>query len=127
MKSALSRTQAMWRSLTRPILQVGCNDSFNYVSCEHQNFARIGKRFFAGKIDSNSWAAERLLAIGEKLEQGPTLPLTEATDELLMNPSQNIKDLANEIISLNVLEINQLLKAVQVSSLINISVFSVLL
>lgn len=68
----------------------------------------------ASKVNTNSWAAERLLALGEDLEPGPEIPLTEATDELLLSPPENIKRMTEDIIGLNILEINQLMKAIQV-------------
>ncbi len=120
MKLALYLTQPMGRSFTRMAMPLGYNAVCGNATYQYQNFAKVERRYFARKIDSNSWAADRLLAIGEKLEPGPSLPLTEATDELLMNPPQNIKELADDIISLNVLEINQLLKAVQVQYLIKL-------
>ena len=79
-------------------------------------------RSMSSKIDTNSWAAERLLSLGVDLPAGPELPLTEATEELLKNPPKKIKDLTDDIIGLNILEINQLMRSIQVSCRVEIVV-----
>jgi hypothetical protein len=68
---------------------------------------------FSRKLTENSWAAERLEELGEKLEP-EELPATRITKELLNDPSAEVTKLAEEILSLNILEVQQLLKAVQV-------------
>jgi hypothetical protein len=65
------------------------------------------------KLTENSWAAERFEELGEKLEP-EELPVTRMTKELLNTPTEAVTKLAEEILSLNIMEVQQLLKAVQV-------------
>lgn len=65
-------------------------------------------------ISTNSWASERLQEKGEKLEKSSSAT-SFISDESLSNPSAKIKNLSNEILSLNMVEVNQLLKALTVS------------
>jgi len=64
------------------------------------------------KLTENSWAAERFEELGEKLEP-EELPVTRMTKELLNTPTEAVTKLAEEILSLNIMEVQQLLKAVQ--------------
>jgi hypothetical protein len=68
------------------------------------------------EIKENSWAQEGLLQKGEKLAplSKEDLELIECTRELYDNPSPKVKRMADEVLSLNVLEVNQLLQLIQV-------------
>jgi len=70
-------------------------------------------RSFSSEVNSNSWAAEDLEKQGEKLSKGPELPVVEYNEDLVSNHPQKIKDLVNSILSLNVVEIHQLMNLIQ--------------
>ena len=73
------------------------------------------KRYFSdtAKVTTNSWASERLQKTGEALESVPT-ETQILSEESLTNPSEKVKKLGNEILSLNMIEVNQLLKVLTV-------------
>eukprot|EP01041_Mallomonas_annulata_P001131 gene1131-2193_t len=64
-------------------------------------------------ITTNSWAADKLEAAGEKLEKGPELPLIEYTEDLVRTPPEHIKQLCHQILCLNVVETHQLMNLIQ--------------
>eukprot|EP00600_Ochromonadales_sp_CCMP1393_P001761 CAMPEP_0174987854 /NCGR_PEP_ID=MMETSP0004_2-20121128/19788_1 /TAXON_ID=420556 /ORGANISM="Ochromonas sp., Strain CCMP1393" /LENGTH=205 /DNA_ID=CAMNT_0016240979 /DNA_START=5 /DNA_END=623 /DNA_ORIENTATION=+ len=64
------------------------------------------------KITENSWAADRLEELGEKLEP-EELPMTRLTEEALYEPSEKTAKLAEEVLALNLLEINQFMKIIE--------------
>jgi hypothetical protein len=66
-------------------------------------------------IDENSWASDRLSELGEKVAPAPEEMPVEGTEELLLNPSEKVKSLIKQVLALNCIEINQLLKGLQVS------------
>lgn len=65
-------------------------------------------------VTDNSWAADLLVKQGEALEKGPVLEEVYITKELYETPSDKVKKLSDEILSLNVVEFNQLVVRVQV-------------
>lgn len=68
-------------------------------------------------ITTHSWAADKLIAQGEKLEPGVNLEFPiEVTPEMIDKPSERVKEIANEYLSLDLLEINQLTRHLQVSN-----------
>lgn len=69
------------------------------------------------KVTQNSWASERLLEIGEKLEEGEKIPPTQLSDEALYNPSPKVLKLADELLACNMVESNQVWRAIQVRNL----------
>ena len=66
------------------------------------------------KITTNSWASERLQEKGETLEKVPD-QVEFLSDETLVNPSDKVRRLCTDILSLNMVEVNQLLKALTVT------------
>lgn len=100
------------------------------VSAERQVFISFRQSAISGssapysyssrhsKVTNQSWAADRLEDMGEKLESADPPPLVEGTDELLSSPPQHVVKLVDEVLSLNVLEINQLLTLIQVSYIV---------
>ena len=66
------------------------------------------------KVNDMSWAAENLKAQNEDVEEVPLMedPI-EISEESINNPSEKVKKLVTEIIKLNVLECQQLLKLMQ--------------
>ena len=84
----------------------------NHKSIENSiNLITLQKRYV---VNDNSWAADKLRELGEKVEAEPELPLIEATEELLSKPSPRVLKLLDEILSLNMLEVNQLVSGIQV-------------
>ena len=69
---------------------------------------------FRSKVTQNSWASERLEELGEQLESGEELPEVEGTEELLNSPPERVKELAEDVLSLNVIEVNQFIQYIQV-------------
>ena len=65
-------------------------------------------------VTESSWAAEKLTANGEKLEKGPEMSEILLTEALFDNPSEKVKKLTDEVLALNVIEVNQLLRRLQV-------------
>ena len=73
----------------------------------------VQKRGFAGAVvDENSFAADALKANGEKLVKTTETHVYDSAD--LKKPSDRVKQLTNEILSLNVFEVNQLMHDLQV-------------
>lgn len=61
-----------------------------------------------------SWVAEELKKNGEKLEPMPKMEPIELTEELFKQEgSDKVKRLTQEILALNIVEVNQLLHAMQ--------------
>lgn len=68
-------------------------------------------------VTDASWAADKLRAQGEKLENGAEMAEVLVTEELFDNPSEKVIKLTDEVLALNVIEVNQLLRRIQVSPL----------
>lgn len=64
-------------------------------------------------VSSDSWAAARLAEQGVKLESAKH-PLTLCTLDMLKNTPPKIQKLSEEILSMNAMEVHQLLSAIQV-------------
>ena len=64
-------------------------------------------------VDEQSWVASRLQAQGEALKEVPPGEMMELSDETVHQPSEKVKKLVAEIIQLNVLECQQMLKLMQ--------------
>lgn len=77
---------------------------------------------FASKrfINTNSWAADKLKEGGEAVEGGPVQDASEVTSELLSTPSPKVQKLVDEVLELNVIEVNQLIRNIQVCVLMMI-------
>lgn len=69
------------------------------------------------KIDDNSWAADRLIELGEELPKGEKLPLTEFTLKLAYTAPEKIQRIAEDVLSLNALEMHDLMNKLQVKCL----------
>jgi hypothetical protein len=68
------------------------------------------KRF----INTSSWAADKLKEGGESVVGGPVQDASEVTSELLSTPSPKVQKLVDEVLELNVIEVNQLIRNIQV-------------
>jgi hypothetical protein len=71
------------------------------------------------KVHRYSWAAERLLELGEEVIEPVDQELVELTEEKLANPSEKVKKMAQDVLDLDILEINQLMTLIQVKSSIS--------
>ncbi|KAJ1413454.1 hypothetical protein B484DRAFT_455058 [Ochromonadaceae sp. CCMP2298] len=67
-------------------------------------------------VTEDSWAAERLGVVGEKVAPGTGMP-REVPEGLVNEPTAKTTKLAQDILELNMLEVNQLMRVIQVSSL----------
>jgi predicted amidohydrolase YtcJ len=65
-------------------------------------------------ISTNSWAASALEKKGEKLEAGAPQPLIIVSSDVLNNPSDKVKKLAEELLNLNAMESLVLWRGIQV-------------
>lgn len=88
-----------------------------YGSSFQYNNARVNKnyplnQFQSRLITEDSWVAEKLTKAGETLEKGRGDPL-ELSEDIVRNPPDNIKQLCNQILSLNVIEVHQLMNFLQ--------------
>ena len=79
-----------------------------------QNQSSFGMRNFSSILDDSSWAAEGLQKKGEKLAPAPIEPLVVVEDIRTHPPSIKVKELVHQILTLNVVEIQQLLNILQV-------------
>eukprot|EP01038_Epipyxis_sp_PR26KG_P006426 gene6426-8844_t len=77
------------------------------------HYKLLGRVYSIRRINSNSWAAERLAKLGHKIELVPNTPEIHVTEELVLNAPEKIKQLSDQIIELDVLEINQLVRDMQ--------------
>lgn len=83
------------------------------------NFDVQRRRFSSSKdtefiVTKHSWAADKLIAAGEDLPKGEDLPNTELTKEILYQPTARVNTVLNNVLSMNFLEMNQLVRALQV-------------
>jgi large subunit ribosomal protein L7/L12 len=79
-----------------------------------RSIVRTPTRSLSVKIDEMSWVSEELKKNGEKLEPMPKMEPIELTEEMFKQEgSDKVKRLTQEILALNVLEVNQLLHAMQ--------------
>lgn len=79
-----------------------------------RSIVRSPTRSLSMKIDEMSWVAEELKKNGEKLEPMPKMEPIELTEELFKQEgSDKVKRLTQEILALNIVEVNQLLHAMQ--------------
>ena len=104
----------------------------NYYKSNHSSYNRhsilidshmhsLQKRY----VNDNSWASDRLKELGEKIEPGPEQTLTEATEELLHSPSPKVQQLIDQILSLNMIEVNQLVTSIQVAKRFTYSLLTI--
>lgn len=89
------------------------NTIASHIQKVDSNFGRSKRYFSDAKVTTNSWASERLQKTGEALEAVPS-ETQILSEESLTNPSDKVKKLGNEILSLNMIEVNQLLKVLTV-------------
>lgn len=66
------------------------------------------------RVTLNSWSADRLKELGEKIEEGEVLPHTHLTKELLYNPSPKVLRIGNELLACNMIESVQFMSVIQV-------------
>ena len=66
-------------------------------------------------ITTNSWASERLVEQGEKLQVVNNNSVQLLSEETLLKPTEKVTKLSDEILALNMIEVNQLLKVLTVS------------
>lgn len=66
------------------------------------------------RVTLNSWSADRLKELGEKIEEGEVLPHTHLTKELLHNPSPKVLRIGNELLACNMIESVQFMHIIQV-------------
>eukprot|EP00598_Pedospumella_elongata_P003479 CAMPEP_0184986028 /NCGR_PEP_ID=MMETSP1098-20130426/15314_1 /TAXON_ID=89044 /ORGANISM="Spumella elongata, Strain CCAP 955/1" /LENGTH=182 /DNA_ID=CAMNT_0027510181 /DNA_START=52 /DNA_END=597 /DNA_ORIENTATION=+ len=65
------------------------------------------------RVTLNSWSADRLKELGEKIEEGEVLPHTHLTKELLYNPSPKVLRIGNELLACNMIESVQFMSVIQ--------------
>ena len=65
-------------------------------------------------ITTNSWASERLVEQGEKLQVVNNNSVQLLSEETLLKPTEKVTKLSDEILALNMIEVNQLLKVLTV-------------
>jgi hypothetical protein len=99
------------KSYSHSVRSIGTRILTNYMLNKYSNKPNYLSR---RNITENSWAKERFDEIGVKLEPAPELPLVTYSDDLINNAPDNIKKLGEEVLSLNVIEMNQLMKYIQV-------------
>mmetsp|Transcript_377 Transcript_377/g.765 ORF Transcript_377/g.765 Transcript_377/m.765 type:complete len:230 (-) Transcript_377:78-767(-) len=63
-------------------------------------------------VTEDSWAAERLGVVGEKVAPGTGMP-REVPEGLVNEPTAKTTKLAQDILELNMLEVNQLMRVIQ--------------
>lgn len=92
------------------------NPSIIYASVRVINPALNSSSSFSvrHKITEKSWAAQNLKSQGETVAKAEAEPITEVNVEMLRNPSDNVKRISDEILSLSFLEVNQLMLHLQV-------------
>lgn len=68
-------------------------------------------------IDETSWAAEQLKEQGEKLAPAPTEPvfINDPEDFVVNQPSERVKKIAQTMLTMNFIEVNQLVFYLQVN------------
>ena len=89
------------------------NSIVSHIQNVDRGIGRTKRYFSDAKVTTNSWASERLQKTGEALESVP-VETQILSEESLTNPSEKVKKLGNEILSLNMIEVNQLLKVLTV-------------
>jgi hypothetical protein len=67
-------------------------------------------------VTGDSWAAERLEDVGEAVAAGTGMSM-EVPEGIVNEPTAKTSKLAENILALNILEVNQLLRVIQVSTL----------
>lgn len=87
-------------------------ESICYLNIERRGFSST--KDFEFIVTKNSWAADRLTAAGENLPEDAVTACTELTKEILFQPTEKVNFVVNNILSLNFLEMNQLVRAIQV-------------
>ncbi len=89
-------------------------------SCRHLNTVcitrkqSVGSSFAKRYLNSTSWASDKLQEAGEKIEKGPEQVSSEVTSDMLSTPSPKVQKLVDEVLTLNVVEVNQLIRSIQV-------------
>ena len=93
--------------IMRKSSSISCN-IINRNSCKQHHQQQIRN------INDQSWAAEKLAKRGEKIEKVPPPPDIFVTAETITsNHSDHVKQLTDDILSLNLIEVNQLWKLLQ--------------
>ncbi len=74
-------------------------------------------RFFSGTITEASWAATELKKMGVQLSPVPVAEAEVLADDFLDRPPEKISKLADEVLALNVVEMAQLQRRIQVCTM----------
>ena len=67
-------------------------------------------------INQDSWAADALESMGEKLAPG-TMPMTLVTPETIEHPNDKVRELADQVLQLNMIECQHLVDVISVYSI----------
>ena len=91
-----------------------CSLQTHVVAISELNRSKLGHLSYQRRfIDSNSWASEALEKNGEKLPKGPKLP-DVVVDEEALKPNAKVAAVVDQVLSFNILEMNQFVRAIQV-------------
>lgn len=84
------------------------------------NVSLRGRKYFSSKpgtdepiINNYSWSASKLRSLGETIPEVEERPLLIVTEEVIHAPPEKIKKLINLVLSLDLVEINQLIRGIQ--------------
>ncbi len=102
-----------WAPRRSPLQQHILSTSRYEIEHQFQNQIVSGRRYINVFFD-HSFLAKRLESQGIKLKVSPPGPDDIADEKHLENPSQRIIDLADEILSLDVLEMAQYSRTIEV-------------
>lgn len=99
------------------IMRARVSRSIHVSSFEKYNNVKLASNFSLNLlqkrlITEDSWVADKLIKAGEKLEKG-TDELLELSADIVKNPPDHVKQLCNQILCLNVIEVHQLMNFLQ--------------
>ena len=107
---ALSNLTRRGATRTTPLSERLYVTAANSALVNVTNNQQLRRRFIA----SDSWAASAAKATGEAIEPATPKPDVVFDEESIKNPSENVKKLCDQILTLNVVEVHQLLNLLQV-------------
>ena len=110
-KNIILNTRFIHNSITTNVNHHTYSNSYNQIN-------QFSSRSMV-TITTNSWASERLVEQGEKL-QVVNNSVQLLSEETLLKPTEKVTKLSDEILALNMIEVNQLLKVLTVSICIHI-------
>ena len=110
-KNIILNTRFIHNSITTNVNHHTYSNSYNQIN-------QFSSRSMV-TIATNSWASERLVEQGEKL-QVVNNSVQLLSEETLLKPTEKVTKLSDEILALNMIEVNQLLKVLTVSICIHI-------